>query len=274
MNTTLKPEADLLELLHRSLAQLQLTSLARGLSALLDQAQKDAPGYTEFLRRAFEIEHSARLDRKVQRRIRCSKLGPYVDLDEFDFSARPELSANAVKEFLTCRFVEEKRNVILVGRPSTGKTTVARAIGHAACRRLHHVYYISMGEMLEELMASRADHTYRKVFRRVTRPALLIVDDAGFSNLNPEHANDLFRVVAARYRKASTLMVSNLPFKQWAELMPSEPQAVAIVDRLIDDASILRFSGKPFRTPRDVHGAPLEGELKDASPVAASSSSP
>jgi len=272
MSPTPKSEPDSLELIHRLLGELHLTSLARGLSALLDQAQKDAPGYTEFLRRALEIEQAARIERKIQRRIRWSKLGPYVDLNEFDFSARPELSANAVKDFLTCRFVEEKRNIILVGRPSTGKTTVARAIGHAACRRLHHVYYASMGEMLEALHASRADHTYRKVFRRVTKPSLLIVDDAGFSNLNLDHATDLFRVVNARYRKASTIVISNLPFKKWAELMPSEPQAVAIVDRLIDDASILRFSGKPFRNPRDIQGAPLpdeepEVQLAEGQPV-------
>jgi DNA replication protein DnaC len=170
------------------------------------------------------------------------------------------LSPHAVREFLTCRFISEKRNLIMVGRPSTGKSTVAKAIGHAACRKLHHVLYISMAEMLETINASRADHTFRKAFRRVTKPALLILDDAGFSNLDRDHATDLFRVVNARHRSSSTIVISNLPFKKWAELMPSEPQAVAIVDRLIDDASILRFSGKPFRNPRDVHGAPLEGE--------------
>ena len=55
-------------------------------------------------------------------------------------------------------------------------------------------------------------------------------------------------------------MISNLPFKQWGEFLPSPAQAVAIIDRLIDQATILRFSGKPFRLPRDIHGAPLEGE--------------
>ena len=69
-----------------------------------------------------------------------------------------------------------------------------------------------------------------------------------------------FRVVCARYRQRSTLVVSNLPFKQWAEFLPSPAQAVAIADRLVDDATILRFSGKPYRQPRDVHGAPLEDE--------------
>jgi len=252
--------SDPIEDVQRLLGHLNLTSLGRGLSALLDRAQKEAPGYTEFLIQALEVEMAARTERKVARRLRWSRLGPYVSLDDFDFAARPDLSPNAVKEFLTCRFIAEKRNLILVGRPSTGKSTVARAIGHAACRRLHHVLYTPMSEMLEALLASRADHTYRRALRRVTKPDLLILEDAGFSNLDRDHANDLFRLVNARHRAASTIVISNLPFRKWGELLPSEPQAVAIVDRLVDDATILRFGGKPFRTPRDVQGAPLDGE--------------
>lgn len=256
-----------LEEVQHLLGRLHLTSLARNLSVLLDRAEKEAPGYTRFLLDALEIEDAARVERKIQRRIRWSRLGPFVDLADFDFAARPDLSPHAVREFLTCRFVEEKRNLILVGRPSTGKSTVARAIGHAACRKLHHVLYLPMSEMLEALLASRADRSFRKAFHRVVKPDLLILEDAGFADLDREHANDLFRVVNARYRQASTIVVSNLPFKQWGELMPSEPQAVAIIDRLIHDATILRFSGKPFRNPRDVLGAPLEGE--EEAPVAA-----
>jgi DNA replication protein DnaC len=98
------------------------------------------------------------------------------------------------------------------------------------------------------------------VFRRVTESALLILDDAGFADLGRDAANELFGVVCARYRLRSTIVVSNLPFKSWGEFLPSPAQAVAIADRLVDDATILRFSGKPYRQPRDVHGAPLDNE--------------
>jgi hypothetical protein len=155
-------------------------------------------------------------------------------LDGFDWVARPQLSPLVVKELLTCRFVEEHRNVILVGRPSTGKTTVAKALGHAACARALSVYYASMAAVLQTLHAARADGTYRKVFRRVTGPGLLILDDAGFADLGRDAANELFRVVCARHRERSTIVVSNLPFKHWAEFLPSPAQAVAIADRTND----------------------------------------
>jgi DNA replication protein DnaC len=181
-------------------------------------------------------------------------------LEGFDWAARPQFSPQVVKELLTCRFIDEHRNVILVGRPSTGTTTVAKAIGHAAWSYALSVYYAPTAEVLGTLHAARADGTYRKVFRRVSTADLLILDDAGFSDLGRDAANELFRVVCARYRQRSTLVVSNLPFKQWAEFLPSPAQAVAIADRLVDDATILRFSGKPYRQPRDVHGAPLDNE--------------
>jgi DNA replication protein DnaC len=251
---------DRLEKLQELLVELNLTTIARELSGVLAHAEQSAPGYSDFLYRVLEVEQGARIERKIQRRIRLSKLGPCVSLDDFDFSVRPKLSPQAVKELLICRFVEERRNIILVGRSSLGKTTVARAIGHAACQLGISVYFVAMDEMLQGLHASRADGTYRTVFRRVVQPDLLILDDAGFSSFKREAANELFRVVCARHRQRSTIVVTNLPFKKWGEFLPSPAQAVAIADRLIDQATILRFSGKPFRNPRDIFGAPLEEE--------------
>jgi DNA replication protein DnaC len=252
---------DPLEALRALLVELNLTTVAKRLAEILTRAETSHPAYSEFLREALEAEQEARWERKILRRARWSRLGPYVSLDDFDFAARPQLSPQVVKELLHCRFVEEHRNLILVGRPSTGKTTVARAIGHAACTRGFSVYYVSLGEMLEELHASRADGTYRRTFRRIEQPDLLILEDCGFdTSLGREAANELWRVVCARHRQRSTLVVTNLPFKKWGEFLPSPAQAVAIAERLIDQATILRFSGKPFREPRDIYGAPLEDE--------------
>jgi DNA replication protein DnaC len=242
------------------LERLNLTTAARRLAELLAQAETAQPSYSAFLHAILEAEDGSRWERKLQRRRRWSRLGPPVSLDGFDWAARPQLSPQVVKELLTCRFIDEHRNVILVGRPSTGKTTVAKALGHAACARALSVYYAPMADVLQALHAARADGTYRTVFRRVTEAALLILDDAGFAELTRDAANELFRVVAARARLRSTVVATNLPFKQWGEFLPSPAQAVAIADRLVDDATILRFSGKPYRQPRDVHGAPLDGE--------------
>ena len=254
-------KTDPIEDLRTLLLELNLTTGARQLSELLGAAEKGHPAYSEFLASVLEAEQVARRERKVQRRMRWSKLGAEVPLDGFDWAARPQLSAKVVKELLTGRFIDEHRNVILVGKPSTGKTSVAKAIGHAACQRGLSVYYGTLAQILETLHASRADATYRKAFRRVTLPDLLVLDDCGFdTGLGREAANEFFRLVCTRHRTRSMVVVTNLPFKQWDEFLPSPAQAVALVDRLVDQATILRFTGKPWRTPREIHGAPLEGE--------------
>jgi hypothetical protein len=232
---------DSLEPLRALLVEHNLTTIAKRLAELLTQAETSHPAYSEFLHEVLIAEQAARRERKVVRRTRWSKLGAYVSLKGFDFAIR--------------------RNVILVGRPSTGKTTVAKAMGHAACRQGFSAYYVALGDMLEQLHASRADATYRRAFRRIEQPDLLILDDCGFdTTLGRNAANELFRVVCARHRQRSTLVVTNLPFKKWGEFLPSPAQAVAIADRLIDQATILRFSGKPGREPKEVYGAPLQDE--------------
>lgn len=252
---------DPLQALHELLLGLNLTTVSKRLGELLAQAEEAKPSYSQFLQRVLEVEESARWERKIQRRVRWSKLGPPVSLEGFDWAARPQLSPQVVKELLTCRFVEDHRNLILVGRSSLGKTSVARAIGHAACARGLSVYYATLADLLEALHASRADGTYRKAFRRVSQPDLLVLDDCGFdTDIGREAANELFRLVCARHHQRSTLVVTNLPFKKWGEFLPSLAQAVAIADRLVDEATILRFSGKPWRRPRDIHGAPLDEE--------------
>ena len=89
-------------------------------------------------------------------------------------------------------------------------------------------------------------------FDRLRMPDLLVLDDCGFdTGLGREAANEFFRLVCTRHRVRSMVVVTNLPFKQWDEFLPSPAQAVALVDRLVDQATILRFTGKPWRTPED-----------------------
>ena len=254
---TTPPDDDHEELL-RLAGELDLTAVPPALADLLGRAERETLSYTGFARELLRIESSARRERRVSRYLKRSHLGTIEGIDGFDYAARPQLESRVLRELLGCRFVEERRNVLCLGRAGLGKTRVAKALAHAACVRGHSVLFTQAADMLEDLHASIADGSLRLLLRRYTKPAVLVLDEIDSGPLDSDLAGYLFRVVAARHGRGSIILTANTAFSKWTALFPSEPHAVATVDRLVDQATILRFTGKSFRQPRDIHGAPLE----------------
>jgi DNA replication protein DnaC len=251
------PEPSLAEL-SRLAEELDLTALRAALPGLLAQAEQDGPSYTDFALTLMRAEIGVRRERQLARGLKCSRLGSVEGIDHFDFAARPQLEARVVKELLNCRFVEEKRNVICVGPPGRGKTRVAKALAHAACLRGHRTLFTITAEMLEELHGSLADGTFKRALRRYAKPAVLVLDEFGNEPFDRKMASYLFRLVSARHGVGTTIVTAQTGFSKWTSFFPSEAEAIATVDRLVDRATILRFTGKSFRNPQDIHGAPLE----------------
>ncbi len=237
---------------------LDLTALADALPALLDQTEKQTPSFTDFGLAMFRIEVNARKNRRLERSLKRAHLGVVDGLDGFDFAARPKLHAQVVKELLNCRFVDEHRNILCLGRPGLGKTRLAKAIVHAACLAGYSALCVPAADMLEDLHASQADGTFKRAFRRYIKPEVLLLDEFDSEPFTAKATNYLFRVVSARHRQGSIVLTANTGFTKWKTLFPSEATAVATADRLVDGATILRFTGKSFRQPRRIVGAPLE----------------
>lgn len=237
---------------------LGLASMAEALPTILDQAEKQGMSFTDFALALLRTESNARKERRLQRSLRRSHLGTVEGLDGFDWSWRPQLEPRVVKELLGCRWVDEHRNVICIGKPGLGKTRVAKALTHAACIAGYSIQSVIMAEMLDDIHASLADGTYRRTFRKYTKPEVLLIDEFAYESVNAEATTHLFRVISARYQKTATVLTANVGFSKWKTLFPSEVQAVAAVDRLLHDATILRFTGKSWRGPRDIVGAPLD----------------
>lgn len=237
---------------------LSLTALAASLREALGAAEKEAPSYTAFILDLLRRERRARDERRLNRNLKRSHLGTVEGLEGYDFGCRPKLEARVVRELLECRWVEERRNIICVGRPGRGKTRVMKALGHAACQRGYTVLYTNTAEMLEDIQSSLADGTYKRTFRRYARVSVLLADELGYEPFDAEATNHLFRLVSARHGTAATVVAANTGFKRWRRFFPSEAQAIATVDRLIDRATLLRFTGKGFRRPKDIHGAELD----------------
>jgi len=258
--TRRQKESDPAEELIQLAIDLDLTTLAEALPKLLEEAEKNGPSFTDFAIQLLKTEAKARKERRLQRSFTRSKLGKVNGIDCFDFSVRPKLDPRVVKELLNCRFAEEHRNILLLGPAGLGKTRVAKAIAHAACLSGFSVLCIVAAEMLEQLTASEADDSTRRMMRRYVKPDVLLLDEFGYEPFTKKTTNHLFRLVSARHQQASIILTANKGFRAWTKLFPTDAAATSTVDRLVDDATILRFSGKSFRKPREVIGAPFEDE--------------
>lgn len=236
---------------------LDLTALQAQIPDLVKRAEAQAPSFTDFALWLFRAEAAAREERRRTRNRRRSRLPEVIEgLDGFDFTIRHQLDARVVRELLLCRWACEGRNVICVGRPGTGKTRVLNALADAAIREGYTVLRTTAADMLEDLRTSVPIGTYRRVLRRYVKVQVLALEEFGYATFGVDESGHLFRLVAARHEaRLSTLLAANTGFTNWRRFFPNEAQSVATVDRLIDRATILRFTGKPCRRPQDVHGA-------------------
>lgn len=254
--TTRNPQAELIDLA----TDLDLTALAQSFPDVLARAEQESLSFVEFALALLRTESNARRNRSLTRNLKRALLGAVEGLEGYNFADRPQLDARIVKGLSSGQFIEERRTVICIGKTGTGKTRVLKAIAHAACALGYTVLYVLFADMLEALHASRADGTFPRAFRRLVKPQLLVIDEWAHDPVDQQATKDLFRLVCARYRQGAIMLAANVGFKRWANLFPGEAAATATVDRLVDDATILRFTGKSYRKPREIVGAPLEDE--------------
>lgn len=257
-STRRPPAPDPIEELAQLALDLDLTALADALPEMLARAEKDSLSFTDFTLSLLRQEMTARRNRRLERSLRRSHLGTVEGLDGFDFALRPQLDARVVKELLHCRFVEEHRNVLCLGKPGLGKTRIAKALTHAACLAGYSTLCVVTAEMLEDLHASQVDRTFKRALRRYMKPQVLQLEEFAYEPFDLKATSYLYRVVSARHGQGSIILTSNTGFTHWKNLFPSEAAAVATVDRLVDRATILRFTGKSYREPRETVGAPLD----------------
>ena len=168
-------------------------------------------------------------------------------LEAFDFTFNEKVRPSLIKELSSCAFIEKKQNIFLLGPSGVGKTHLAQALGHEACRREYDVLFHCTYQLFEWIYAGRGDGTRNRRLAQVSKIPLLILDDFGLQSLNEAQQGDLYQLISERYEKHSTIITSNRDFDEWPSIFANSLLGTAALDRLVHRGIQLVIEGNSYR---------------------------
>lgn len=260
---------NLMHQLEPGLKQLKLSGILSTLEVRNRQAIEEKLSFVEFLAMLVTDEVERREQKKFMNRIKRARVNPEKTLEGFDFNLNPKINRAQILDLATCKFIEQKANVLIVGPTGVGKTHLAEALAGQACRQGYEVTYVSASKMLGTLFAARADASYAKKLKALARVDLLVIDDFGLKPLRTPEDEDFYEVVNERYEKRSILLTSNLdPKDEWDRVFPNPLLGAAVVDRLRHRAHPVIIDGSSIRCLRSViQDGKKGGESKKLEPA-------
>ena len=219
------------------LQALKLDTMAAAWTAQQQQADLTALAFDERFGLLVEAEWAARENKRLGRALQEAKLKlSQACIEAIDYPVRRELDKAVIRQLATCRWVAEHHNVILVGATGVGKSFIACALAHQACRKGYRAGYRRASRLFHELILARADGTYVRLLGKLARLDVLLIDDWGLAPVQDPERRDLLEILEDRYGARSTIITSQLPPAQWHDYLADATLADSICDRLLHNA--------------------------------------
>lgn len=233
--------------LKTQLKTLKLSGVLENLDLRLLEAQQNQLAYSEFLSMLLTDEIELREMRKVTRLIQKAGLGSEKTLENFEFSFNPSIPAPQIRELATCRFIERGEGVFFIGPTGTGKTHLAKALCHSACRKYYSVAFYSFHQFFNKLEQAALNGQELKLIQYLSKVDLLAIDDFGFKKLSQQAAEFLYAVVDARFQRKSMILTSNRAINDWPNIFPDPVIANTILDRIAHHSFQFIIKGQSYR---------------------------
>jgi DNA replication protein DnaC len=228
---------------------LRLKNCANNIETIIEQANQKNLSPLQTIERLIDIEIEHRDKARKILRFKQSKLDTKVTIDQFDFKYHKsrQNQKGLILNLMDLEFINQKKDIILIGNPGTGKSFLARAIAYAATQAGLKTLFTTAMDMVNHLIEAEADHNLLKKLKYYQSPDILVCDEIGYLPLGKQGSNLIFQVISARHEKKSTMITTNLPFAQWGNIFDSTTVATAIADRLVYNSEVLVMEGKSYR---------------------------
>ena len=192
-------------------------------------------------------EVEMRTSRKMSRLLRRAALGSEKTIENFDFSAVPSVSSKLIKSFATCRFVEKGDSIFFLGPTGTGKTHLAKALAHQACRFMFSVSFYNFHQLFSDMATADLQNRLPSLIKRLLSVDVLLIDDFGFRAIDQSSGERLYAIVDGRFGQKSMILTSNRSITDWGSLFCDPVMGNAIMDRLAHTAHHVVIKGESYR---------------------------
>jgi DNA replication protein DnaC len=229
---------------------MKLNGMAEAFKEQLQQPDLSDLSFEERFSLLVDRQWTWKEDRRMKRLLSDAKLKINGCIEDIDYRAPRGLQKSVILQLAACDWIRRAHNVIIIGPTGVGKTYLACALANRACRMGFPAFYIRIPKLFQDLAVARADGSYPRIIKKLTKSKVLVLDDLGLAPMSSEERRDLLEVIEDRHGLASTIVAAQLPIENWHENIRDPTIADAILDRLVHNAYKINLKGESMRKLR------------------------
>ena len=233
--------------LEQLMKNLRLNRSVETYAEQLRTAEKDQISYNDFLSRLLRAEWHSRQEQVLKARIKRASLPELWTLETFPFNKQPGVNRKQIRAFAELDFIPKAENIVFIGNSSMGKTGLASGILLKALENGYRGQFIRAQDLFDEMYASLADRSSRKLLNRLVKLDVLLIDELGYINVKPEQANIFFKLIEERYRHRPTIITTNLAYDEWPNFLGNPEMVKALLSRLRHFCHTVHIDGPELR---------------------------